>query len=128
MSKVILVVEDDPKSMTLTRDMLKLSGYTTIEAIDGEQGIELARIRKPDLILMDIMMPKVDGYSACKAIKTDKVIKNIPVVMLTAVGYELNKKLAKQLGADGYITKPFSLQELVDTINSILTNSQLNVP
>ena len=65
---------------------------------------------------MDILMPNVDGYVACSTIKTDQVTKGIPVVMLTGVGYELNKKLAEKIGADGYITKPFSLQELLDTI------------
>ena len=120
MAKVILIVEDDPKSLKLTRDILQASGYTTIEAIDGEQGVESAKAKKPDLILMDIMMPKMDGYTACHAIKTDEATKKIPVVMLTAMGYELNKELAKRLSADGYITKPFSRQELLDVINQFL--------
>jgi CheY-like chemotaxis protein len=120
MDKVILIVEDDPKSLTLTRDLLKISGYTTIEATDGKQGVELAKSAKPDLILMDIMMPKMDGYTACKAIKADEATRKIPVVMLTAVGYELNKKLASQLGADGYVTKPFDRQELMDAISPFL--------
>ena len=123
MAKVILIVEDDPKSMTLTKDLLKISGYTTIQAADGKQGAELAKSAKPDLILMDIMMPKMDGYSACREIKTDQSTKNIPVVMLTAVGYDLNKKLAKQMGADGYVTKPFSRQQLIDAISPLLATS-----
>ena len=123
MPKVILVVEDDPKSLILTRDILQASGYTTIEAIDGEQGVELAKAKKPDLILMDILMPKMDGYAACHAIKTDKATREIPVVMLTAMGYELNKELAKRLGAGGYITKPFSRQELLDVISQFLPTS-----
>ena len=123
MPKVILVVEDDPKSLKLTRDLLQASGYTTIEAIDGEQGVELAKAKKPDLILMDILMPKMDGYAACHAIKKDKATREIPVVMLTAMGYELNKELAKRLGAGGYITKPFSRQELLDVINQFLPTS-----
>ena len=117
MGKVILIVEDDPKSLTLTRDLLQISGYTTIEAANGEQGVELAKAKKPDLILMDIMMPKMDGYSACQAIKADEATRKIPVVMLTAVGYELNKELAKRIGADGYVTKPFSRQELMAAIS-----------
>ncbi len=120
MGKVILIVEDDPKSMTLTKDLLKISGYTTIQATDGKQGVELAKAAKPDLILMDIMMPKMDGYTACHDIKADEATRNIPVVMLTAVGYELNKKLAKQMGADGYVTKPFGRQELIDAISPLL--------
>jgi two-component system alkaline phosphatase synthesis response regulator PhoP len=123
MGKVILIVEDDPKSLTLTKDLLKVSGYTTIQATDGKQGVELAKAAKPDLILMDIMMPKMDGYTACHDIKADQATKSIPVVMLTAVGYELNKKLAKQVGADGYVTKPLGRQELIDAISPLLANS-----
>jgi two-component system phosphate regulon response regulator PhoB len=123
MAKTILIVEDDPKSMTLTNDLLKISGYATIQATDGKQGVELAKSANPDLILMDIMMPKMDGYTACREIKADQSTKNTPVVMLTAVGYDLNKKLAKQLGADGYITKPFSRQQLIDAISPLLSNS-----
>ncbi len=123
MEKLILIVEDDPKSMKLTRDLLQVSGYKTIEATDGKQGIELAKAKKPDLILMDIMMPEMDGYTACDAIKADKATSKIPVVMLTAMGYELNKKLAEKLGADGYITKPFTRQELLDKISQFLPTS-----
>ena len=123
MGKTILIVEDEPKNMTLTRDMLKISGYETIEAMDGRQGVEKAKSAKPNLILMDIMMPKMDGYAACREIKADPATKNIPVIMLTAVGYDLNKKLAKQMGADGYVTKPFSRQQLVDAISLLLGTS-----
>jgi CheY-like chemotaxis protein len=109
--------------MTLTRDLLKISGFETIEAWDGRQGVEKAKSAQPNLILMDIMMPKMDGYAACSAIKADQSTKNIPVVMLTAVGFDLNKKLAKQMGADGYVTKPFSRQQLIDAINPLLGSS-----
>jgi two-component system alkaline phosphatase synthesis response regulator PhoP len=120
MAKVILIVEDDPKSMTLAKDLLELSGYRTIQATDGLEGVELARLKKPDLILMDIMMPKMDGYTACHQIKTNPKTKNIPVVMLTAVGHDLNKLLATDMGADGYLTKPLSRQELTDAISPFL--------
>ena len=123
MGKTILIVEDEPKNMTLTKDILKISGYETIEAVDGRQGIDKAKSAKPNLILMDIMMPKMDGYAACREIKADPATKNIPVIMLTAVGYDLNKKLAKQMGADGYVTKPFSRQQLVDAISLLLGTS-----
>ncbi len=123
MAKVILVVEDDPKSLELTRDLLQVAGYSTIEATDGEQGVELARSKKPDLILMDIMMPKMDGYTACNVIRTDKATRTIPVVILTALDYDQNKKLGTVFGADGYITKPFGRQELLDVISRFLPNS-----
>ena len=123
MGKTILIVEDEPKNMKLTRDLLKISGFETIEAVDGKEGVEKAKSAKPNLILMDIMMPKMDGYAACREIKADPATKNIPVIMLTAVGYDLNKKLAKQMGADGYVTKPFSRQQLVDAIGLLLGTS-----
>ncbi len=120
MSKLILIVEDDPKSLKLTRDMLQVSGYETIEAFNGLQGIELAQTKNPKLILMDLMMPEMDGYTACSKIKADQVTKVIPVIMLTAVGHELNKKFALEMGADGYITKPFTREELLDAISRFL--------
>ena len=123
MAKVILIVEDNPKDLVLIRDLLRLSGFTTIEATGGEQGIELAKSKKPDLILMDILMPKVDGYTACREIKMDKATKAIPVVMLTSVDYELNKELSRDMGANGYMTKPVDRQELLDVISRFLPTS-----
>ena len=123
MSKVILIVEDDPKSLKLIRDLLQVSGFTTIEATDGEKGVELAKAKKPDLILMDIMMPKMDGYAACHAIKTDKATKGIPVVIITSLGFQLYKELGKDAGADGYIRKPIDHQELLDVMHRFLPAS-----
>ena len=98
--------------------------YIVLKANDGEEAINIAHSQKPNLILMDIMMPKLDGYAACSAIKADQATKGIPVVMLTGVGHELNKRLAQEVGAEGYITKPFTLPELRDTINRLLTNRE----
>ena len=123
MAKVILIVEDDPKDLKLIRDLLQVSGYKTIEATGGEQGVKLARARKPDLILMDIMMPKMDGYTACREIKMDKATRAIPVVMVTSVDYEMNKVLGRDLGAAEYITKPVNRQELLDVISRFLLTS-----
>ena len=123
MAKVILIVEDEPKSLKLIRDLLQVSGYKTIEATDGKQGVKLAKAKKPDLILMDIMMPKMHGYSACLAIKADKATKSIPVVILTALDHELNKQLGKEMGADGYMTKPVNRQGLLDVISRFLPTS-----
>lgn len=113
--KTILIVDDEKNVRCLVRSMLGEEN-TVIEAEDGEVAVHMARHHKPDFILMDIMMPKMDGYTACKIIKTTPVIKTIPIVMLTAVGYELNVELSHEVGADGYITKPFSHQDLLDTI------------
>jgi two-component system alkaline phosphatase synthesis response regulator PhoP len=115
----ILVVDDEPAVRLLLRSMLS-EEYTVVEAGDGKQALTIAGIEPPDLILMDIMMPRMDGYVACGRIKKDPFLKEIPVVMLTAVGYELNKKLAREVGAEGYITKPFDLQELMAIINRLI--------
>jgi len=117
MAKKILIIEDDPRQMRLIRDLLQVSGYKAMEATDGEKGVELAKAKKPDLILMDILMSKMDGYTACREIKMDKAIKAIPVVMLTSVDFQLNKELAKDVGSDGYITKPLSRQKLLDVMH-----------
>ena len=123
MSKVVLIVEDDPKSMRVVQDLLRAAGYTTVAAIDGEQGVELARVRKPNIILMDLMMPRKDGYSACRAIQADCATRDIPVIMLTSLDFELNKELGRGVGADGYITKPLDRQELLDTIKRFSSGS-----
>jgi CheY-like chemotaxis protein len=117
MAKMILVVEDNPIDLMLVRDLLKVIGYEAIEATDGEQGVELAKKYIPALILMDIMMPKMDGYAACNAIKMDKTTKEIPVVMLTSLDYDLNRVLAGELGANGYLDKPVTRQKLLDVIH-----------
>jgi len=120
MTKVILVVDDDPNVLKMYCDLLKVSGYSTIEATEGEKGVELAKTRKPDLILMDILMPKMDGYAACSAIKSDKATKNIPVLMLTSLNHTLNRKLAKSFQADEYITKSLPHKELLKVIRRFL--------
>jgi two-component system alkaline phosphatase synthesis response regulator PhoP len=117
--KKILIVDDEQTIRLLVSSMLG-KDYTVITASNGEEAINTARSQNPDLILMDIMMPKLDGYAACHAIKTEPTAKAIPVVMLTAIGHELNKKLAKNVGADGYMTKPFSPQDLLNTIGQFL--------
>ncbi len=119
----ILIADDEPVVRSLVRSMLG-KDYIVIGVGDGEEAIDVVLRQKPDLVLMDIMMPKMDGYTACNKIKKDPVSKATPVVMLTAVGYELNKKLAKEVGADGYITKPFTSQELLETITRILIKSK----
>lgn len=119
----ILIVDDEPAVRLLLRSILARD-YSVVEASDGEEAIKTAHIQRPDLILMDIMMPRMDGYVTCSKIKSDPVSKAIPVVMLTAVGFELNKKLARKIGADGYITKPFNSQELLATVTRLMIKTQ----
>ena len=117
--KKILIADDDSNIRALVRRMLG-SDYLVLDAGDGDEAISLARRHSPDLVLMDILMPNTDGYTACRAIKQDPLTRGIPVVMLTGIAYELNKKLSQQMGADGYITKPFDRKSLLDGISDIL--------
>jgi len=117
--KAILIADDESSIRLMVGSMLS-KDYLVLEASDGQEAIDIARAQRPDLILMDIMMPNVDGYSACHAIKKDRITSAIPVVMVTALGQELNQKFARQTGADGYVTKPFSLQSLRDVISRFL--------
>jgi CheY-like chemotaxis protein len=119
----ILVTDDEPSVRLLVKRLLS-KNYTVLEAANGEEAVNIARTEKPDLILMDILMPKMDGYTACYIIKTDEATKDIPVVMLTAVAHKLNKQLSEAMAADGYMTKPFSFQDLMDTISQFLPACQ----
>lgn len=120
---VILIVDDDPKSRKLLNTILKVEGYTTIEAINGKQGFELAKAQKPSLILMDIMMPVMDGLTALSLLRNDKATSAIPVTMLTSVGHELNRMLSIDLGAVEYITKPVDRIELLNTIRRLMVSA-----
>ena len=116
---LILVVDDERTTRSLVKRFLS-DKFAVLEASDGEQAVDMARQHKPGLILMDIIMPNMDGYHACSKIKTDQATRRIPVVMLTGLGYEFNKTIAEKVGADGYITKPFTLNTLVETIGKFI--------
>jgi two-component system alkaline phosphatase synthesis response regulator PhoP len=123
MDKKKILIADDETSIRLTVGRLLENDYVVLEATNGEEAVEIAKGQKPDLILMDLIMPKMDGYAACSQIKADEETKGIPVVILTAVGHELNKKYATEMGADGYITKPFSIQGLIEVITPLLAKA-----
>lgn len=119
--KEILIVDDEPSIRLLVRSVLS-NDYAVIEASDGQEAIEAAQEHRPALILMDIFMPNKDGLQACFEIKANPTTKAIPVLMLTAIDYELDRKLSAEMGAAQYITKPFSPQELLDAIARLLKN------
>jgi two-component system alkaline phosphatase synthesis response regulator PhoP len=123
MDKKKILIADDETSIRLTVGRLLENDYVVLEATNGEEAVEIAKGQKPDLILMDLIMPKMDGYAACSQIKADEETRGIPVVILTAVGHELNKKYATEMGADGYITKPFSIQGLIEVITPLLAKA-----
>lgn len=117
--KKILIADDEPNIRSLVSRMLG-KDYIVIEATNGEEAIDIAKRQEPDLILMDLMMPKMDGYAACSSIKADQATKGIPVVMLTGVTHELNKSFAREMGADGYLSKPFNTDELLRQVKQVL--------
>ena len=121
MTKMILIVEDDPKNLTLLRDLLQVSGYSTIEATDGKQGVELSRSKKPDLILMDIIMPVMDGLKATRIIKADAVTRNIPIFALTSYAMNGDAERVLEAGCDGYLSKPFDIRELLKQVAKYLS-------
>lgn len=121
--KKILIADDEATVRALVKRLLS-KNYAILEADNGEEAVKVAVNQKPDLILMDILMPKMDGLTACYAIKRNQATKEIPVVMLTAVDYELNRKLSQDvMGAQGYVTKPFNSQALMTIIGKFLAAS-----
>ena len=116
----ILIVDDEQKIREVIREYSEFNGYEVEEAADGMEAVSLCRLNDYDLIIMDIMMPRLDGYSACKEIKK---AKNIPVIMLSARGEEYDKLFGFELGIDDYVVKPFSPKELMARVNAVLARS-----
>lgn len=121
MSKVVLIVEDDPRNMKLIRDLLQHHGYATLEARNGEEGIKLAIEKRPDLILMDIQMPVMDGLEATRIIKANAMTKDIPVVALTSYAMRGDEDRLLQAGCDGYIAKPIDTRNFPREISAYLS-------
>jgi two-component system, OmpR family, alkaline phosphatase synthesis response regulator PhoP len=116
--KTVLVADDEPSVRRLVSRMLV--DYDVIEAENGREAVDMARIHRPDVIFMDMMMPEVDGLSACCEIKADEGTSDIPVVMLTGISYDLNKKFSEDVfGANGYVTKPFTRESLLQELERL---------
>ena len=120
MSKRILVIEDQEDLRGILRDLLTGSGYEMLEAPDGQAGVDKARAEKPDLILMDIQMPVMDGYEATRRIKADPVLKSIPVIAVTSYALSGDEDKARSAGCDGYVAKPFSPRQMLAKVREIL--------
>lgn len=119
----ILIVEDDPNTSSLVETYLQREGFSTIAAFDGEQALELARRHNPGFVILDIMLPKVDGWEICRQLRK---ISEVPILMLTAREEEIDRVLGLSLGADDYVVKPFSPRELVARVKAILRRTQLH--
>ena len=121
---LILIVEDNEKNLKLVRDVLQVKGYATIEAGNAEDGIVLARERSPDLILMDIQLPGMNGIEARKVLRADASTARIPVIAVTASVMQQDRNLITEAGFDGYIGKPINLKEFLDTVRVMLERKQ----
>ena len=124
--KTILVVDDEQSIMELLVFNLQKEGYNTLEAYDGVTAVEMAINEKPDLILLDVMIPKMDGISVCKKIRYALNIANIPILMISAKDTESDKIVGLEMGADDYITKPFQIREVMARIKANLRKAELN--
>ena len=117
----ILIVDDEPNIVLALELLMKKEGYEVHTVADGERAVQAAKELRPDLILLDIMMPKMDGYEVCQSIRSDALLKDVSIIMLTAKGREVEREKGMALGADLYITKPFSTRQVVMKVREILT-------
>ncbi|MGD2095913.1 MAG: response regulator [Phycisphaerales bacterium] len=124
----ILIVEDDHDIVEMVKYNLKEQGYVTVSAFNGKQGIELAVKEQPDLIILDIMLPVADGFEVCRTLKNNRKTANIPIIILSAKSQETDKVVGLELGADDYVTKPFSPRELIARIRAILRRGRESQP
>jgi DNA-binding response OmpR family regulator len=116
----VLVVDDEEYIQHILNFSFGAEGYEVVTAADGEEGIKKAQDEKPDIIVLDIMMPKMDGYEACKRLKSDPKTKAIPVILLTAKGRDVDRRLGSEAGADDYVVKPFSPGRLIERVEGIM--------
>jgi DNA-binding response OmpR family regulator len=123
--ETVLIIEDDPTMLIGLRDNFEFKGYKVLTAADGEKGLNAALNAKPDLIVLDIMLPKINGYEICRLIREEKLA--IPIIMLTAKGEESDIVLGLNLGADDYVTKPFSIKELLARAAAFLRRAKKEV-
>jgi DNA-binding response OmpR family regulator len=117
----ILIIDDESHIVEMLKIRLDSAGYETIAATDGAEGLRLARETNPNLIILDIMLPKLDGYKVCGLLKADTRYNKIPIIMFTARTEETDKKVSEEVGANAYITKPFKSEVLLDKIKELLT-------
>lgn len=120
MKETILIVEDDPHIAELVKYNLEKAGYEGLTAGSGEDALQVLKQKRPALIILDVMLPKMDGFELCRSIKGDSRLKGIPVIMLTAKGEEVDRIVGLELGADDYVVKPFSTRELILRVKAVM--------
>src|SRR5258707_7718652 len=122
----ILIVEDEPAMVAGLRDNFEYEGYEVISAADGAEGLARALADNPDLVVLDVMMPRMSGLDVCKQLKAER--PSMPIIMLTARGQEIDKVVGLELGADDYVTKPFSIRELMARVKAVLRRASPQAP
>ena len=120
----ILIVDDEDSIRSLLRLTLVRAGYEVIEAASGEEGITLAQTKKPDLVLLDVMMPAMDGFDVCRYMRQDPDLNNMPIIMLSARRDARSRQLSRQAGANGYLTKPWHADELLWRVGEAIDNAK----
>jgi DNA-binding response OmpR family regulator len=120
MTHIVLVVEDEPNIVDSLSFLMKQAGLTVQVARDGDAALRFMESRVPDLVLLDVMLPRRDGYDVCRAIRANPAWRDVKVIMLTAKGRELDRRKGLELGADDYVTKPFSTRDIVERVRRLL--------
>jgi CheY-like chemotaxis protein len=123
----ILIVEDNPLNLKLVRDVLTVSGYDVVAAPSGEEGVALAQSCAPDLVLMDIQLPGIDGYEALRMLRQNPQLDSVPVVAVTAFAMREDRERASRAGFDGYLSKPISVRSLPSQVHEYLSNGRADV-
>lgn len=124
-AKRILLVDDETQLVEMVKMRLEANDYEVLCAHDGQEALDKARKEKPDLIILDLMLPKIDGYKVCRMLKFDEKYRNIPIILFTARAQETDIKLGKEVGADAYIAKPFDPPSLLEKIKELLQGLQV---
>lgn len=119
--KKILIVEDEPDFRVALRMRLEANGYDIVEADDGISGLDEVRRQNPDLIILDVMMPRMDGFKVARLLKYSAKYKHVPLMMLTVMSQESDRAMGRSVGADAYLTKPYKPQELLSTISTLIS-------
>ena len=123
MNEKILVVDDEPDLLELVRDTLEMAGYTVITASDGEEGLKSISEDSPDLVILDIKMPKIDGMEVLETVRKNPLLNELPIIMLTSLKGESMIKEAKEIGANDYIVKPFNQIDLLNRVKRVISSS-----
>ncbi|RLA15094.1 MAG: two-component system response regulator [Gammaproteobacteria bacterium] len=124
MSKTVLIVDDEEYIVTSLEYVVKSAGYEVVIAYDGEQAMEKVTATVPDLLILDVMMPKLDGFEVCEKIRANPLWKSIRIIMLTAKGRDSEREKGMSLGADAYMTKPFSTRDILKRVEELLGDSE----